>query len=758
MSDLDGQKSKAAPGFFNIWMPKGRALNHEEERMILSFIGVQFVSFLVGIGSSLFLYYMNAPITSGLLLFYSFFALISLMISKWYSYSSAQYVAVINVSAMLCGASIFLGREGSGWVYIVVSIVGGEFFLSTSKKNKIVSRISLLLAFGIYLIVDWFRWIPTEVTDENRLFIHRFGIFNILYALVIFTGFVGFFYKKSLEYRGQLERQALALREQFILVSNILNHMKQAIFAIDCNKRVVAPVSLYTGTIFPKQIEGLHINALFFNEKERTEVCTQMNSALDLVFGEDELSWQMLRSNLPPELDLKVGTSDRRMKLSYNDMRSSEGDLEKVLLVVEDVTELRMLESSFQKADEARKREMTLVQQIFRREVQELGSFFRNTARLLSEISSIFEGKQQEGERTNSQFILSEEEMAKILRHFHTIKGNARALGFSVLSSVVHECEGAIHEYRESHQSIILGRILKDTDFASDASLCQVFRAQYEKVSTCVRAYQEVSQRFVKRDRMKPSIPQEQEKEYVSVEEENFNQFKNRVLEWLEDGRPLSWEAFQEQMELLNSVSVQSLVHDKENLVQDLAKTLTKKVRFLVTGDFAAVSEQSGHAIYEALTHALRNSLDHGIETPSERRQAGKSEEGILEVKISNYAHAVELLILDDGRGIDTERVVRKALSKGLISDDQAAALSHQEKLHLIFEAGLSTRDEANEVSGRGVGMDALRASIEEIGGKVELTSQVGQGTRLSLYFPKHCGEASHSEQELGRSFARATG
>jgi two-component system chemotaxis sensor kinase CheA len=140
--------------------------------------------------------------------------------------------------------------------------------------------------------------------------------------------------------------------------------------------------------------------------------------------------------------------------------------------------------------------------------------------------------------------------------------------------------------------------------------------------------------------------------------------------------------------------------------------------------------------IRDPLTHIVRNALDHGIEKPEERRLAGKSEFGRLRIGARQSANQILIEVSDDGRGIDGERVVRKAITAGLVTAEQAAAMSWSRKLDLIFEPGLSTASEVTGVSGRGVGMDVVRANIERIGGTVDIESTPGQGLRLALRVP----------------------
>jgi two-component system chemotaxis sensor kinase CheA len=141
-------------------------------------------------------------------------------------------------------------------------------------------------------------------------------------------------------------------------------------------------------------------------------------------------------------------------------------------------------------------------------------------------------------------------------------------------------------------------------------------------------------------------------------------------------------------------------------------------------------------AIKDPLTHAVRNSLDHGIEPPDVRIAAGKDAEGTLKLRASHEGSHVVIEVSDDGAGIAVERVRQKAIERGLITPDRAAHLGERELLQLIFLPGFSTAAAVTNVSGRGVGMDVVRTNVEKIGGKVEIDSRAGKGTTLRLRIP----------------------
>ena len=171
-------------------------------------------------------------------------------------------------------------------------------------------------------------------------------------------------------------------------------------------------------------------------------------------------------------------------------------------------------------------------------------------------------------------------------------------------------------------------------------------------------------------------------------------------------------------------------------MVRDLSRELGKKIELVLEGGDVEMDREMVEAVIDPLTHIVRNSIDHGVETPEQRRAAGKREAGHLRVSAHQSGSQIVIEVADDGRGINTDAVVAKVISAGLMSTQDAALLSDQAKLDLIFTPGLSTAAEVTAISGRGVGMDIVRANIERIGGLISLASEPGRGLTITMRVP----------------------
>ncbi|WP_448665028.1 chemotaxis protein CheA [Sphingomonas sp. CJ20] len=180
---------------------------------------------------------------------------------------------------------------------------------------------------------------------------------------------------------------------------------------------------------------------------------------------------------------------------------------------------------------------------------------------------------------------------------------------------------------------------------------------------------------------------------------------------------------------------VDALFSALPRMVRDTAAGLGKSVTLVIEGADVELDREMIEVMRDPLVHIIRNAIDHGIETPQARRAAGKRENGRLCVSARQSGNQIILEVADDGCGIDTDALIRKLVAQGR-DEGALRALSDRAKLNLVFEPGLSSKDEVTEVSGRGVGMDVVRAAIEQIGGRVELDNAPGRGLRLAIHVP----------------------
>ncbi|SFB57274.1 two-component system, chemotaxis family, sensor kinase CheA [Cohnella sp. OV330] len=186
----------------------------------------------------------------------------------------------------------------------------------------------------------------------------------------------------------------------------------------------------------------------------------------------------------------------------------------------------------------------------------------------------------------------------------------------------------------------------------------------------------------------------------------------------------------------LRMVPVDSVFNRFPRMVRDLAKSLGKKLDLVITGAETELDRTVIDEIGDPLVHLIRNSVDHGVETIEGRREAGKPETGVVNLRAFHSGNHVFIEIEDDGRGINQPKVLDIAVKKGIVSPDEAKKLSDDEINMLLFAPGFSTADKISDISGRGVGLDVVRSKIESLGGVVSVTSKAGQGSKWSIQLP----------------------
>ncbi|KUP07127.1 chemotaxis protein CheA [Bacillus coahuilensis p1.1.43] len=186
----------------------------------------------------------------------------------------------------------------------------------------------------------------------------------------------------------------------------------------------------------------------------------------------------------------------------------------------------------------------------------------------------------------------------------------------------------------------------------------------------------------------------------------------------------------------MRMVPVETVFNRFPRMVRQLARDLNKKINLEIIGAETELDRTVIDEIGDPLVHLIRNALDHGVETPEVRLANGKSEEGTVKLQAYHSGNHVFIELSDDGAGINRDRVLQKAISKGIISKEEGASLSDQQVFELIMSSGFSTADNISDISGRGVGMDVVKTTIESLGGSISIDSIEGEGSTFSIQLP----------------------
>ncbi|MBP5328478.1 MAG: response regulator [Spirochaetaceae bacterium] len=385
------------------------------------------------------------------------------------------------------------------------------------------------------------------------------------------------------------------------------------------------------------------------------------------------------------------------------------------------------------------------------------------------------------------------ETMTRLLRNLHTIKGNSRMLGFATIEKLAHAVEDIYKSVKDGQVknsdrlvrlvfavsdkiSDCVSRIVKNGTVEDnidlylqycdklaagelidiDAFITEINRAKIggldnddeEELAENVNDIQSIR---IKLSRVNEIITafdtmitrefhlKHQLDELQKFEEKIDNHELSKIRKQFEnDIYALETSIFsvQEQVFDLRMLPISIVFRPLENTIAFEAMNLKKKVRCNIPEADIAIDKVILEELGDILMHLIRNAVDHGIESPDERKAAGKSEEGTISITCEREAKYIELKVSDDGRGIDYEKIRAKAAKQYPERTDEIENMNDRELTQFLFLSGFSTKDEVTELSGRGVGLDVVWSNVEKIKGRIKIESTPGKGTSFILHFP----------------------
>lgn len=365
-----------------------------------------------------------------------------------------------------------------------------------------------------------------------------------------------------------------------------------------------------------------------------------------------------------------------------------------------------------------------------------------------------------------------------IFRYVHTIKGTSSFIGFEQMSELTHKFEDVLNKLRKFELKLnpeIMDVILEAQD------LMKVLLSKLETndlspidISGVVSKLERISRGefLIEEDVEKASVDNVSQKlqskvidKTVRIDVERLDELMNLVgelvlgrnrLTQIVSGIVERFEGESLARELMDTIAqvdyltseLQAVVMRARmmpiakvfskfpRIVRDLSRDLNKEVELLIYGEETEVDKSVIESIHDPLVHLIRNAIDHGIETPQERKAVGKPEKGKVILRAEHEGNFIVITVEDDGRGIDPERVRRKAVEKKIITEQEASSISDRDALNLIFLPGFSTASKVTNVSGRGVGLDVVKANITKLNGMIDVQSTLGQGTKFMLKLP----------------------
>jgi two-component system, chemotaxis family, sensor kinase CheA len=348
----------------------------------------------------------------------------------------------------------------------------------------------------------------------------------------------------------------------------------------------------------------------------------------------------------------------------------------------------------------------------------------------------------------------------EIFRFVHTVKGSCGFLNLPRIGALAHAAETALAEVRNGKRkpdSYLVSALLAVIDRVSVLSEALETGAQTPGIDTDVALIANIDAPDVADATPMPPTSQKQSRNVrvaVDVLETAMTQVSDLVLARNELARCMREQdpdvgllaAFERVSSAIGDVRetiartrmqpIDRLFALLPRLVRDTAQAVGKTVQLRIEGSDVEIDREMIEAIRDPLTHIVRNAIDHGIENAGDRVAAGKPETGTLTVTARQSGNQVSITITDDGRGIDVAKLIKKAEAVSLITASKAASLTPDGALYLMFAPGLSTAENITDISGRGVGMDVVRANVERLGGAISLENRPGRGLAITLRAP----------------------
>ncbi|MBN3847299.1 HAMP domain-containing protein [Paraburkholderia sp. Ac-20342] len=522
---------------------------------------------------------------------------------------------------------------------------------------------------------DFTRRVPVGRMDE------------IGHSIVAFNGMI-----------EKIQQSSLQLKQKTADIQAMLQNMQQGILTVVEGVVVHPEYSAYLEAIFEtREIAGRPLLDLVFGGTGiGSDRLAQIEAALAACIGEDSMNFEFNQHLLVNEITKPM--ADGRVKtldLSWSAITDENDVVLRLMLCVRDVTELRALAAE---AGE-QKRRLEMIGEILAVSQEKFHHFVESATGFIHENERIIRQHHEP----------SHEAVAELFRNMHTVKGNARTYSFAHLTGVVHETEQRYDALRRENSSETWDQQLLIEDL--------------QRVKAALETYATINE--VSLGRKGPGQRGAMER-YLMVDRELIQKQLN-VLDMLGSADPADQrelatlrESLQRELRLLGTESIYEALAGVIESLPSLAAELGKEAPTVrIDSNGYRVRSEASNTLRNVFTHLLRNSVDHGIEAAVERLANGKPAAGVIDLEVGVDHHALQITISDDGRGLALAKIRAAAVARGWIEAD--AALSDEAIAEMIFRPGFSTAQSVSEISGRGVGMDAVRDFVRREQGRIEL-------------------------------------
>ncbi len=534
----------------------------------------------------------------------------------------------------------------------------------------------------------------------------------------------------------KIQQSTELVRQKTADIQVMLHTIPQGILTLQAGGVVHPEYSDHlTSIVETSDITGRTVSEVLLGHTDLgADALAQATTAIDACIGEDAMNFDFNAHLLPGEVSARFANGKAKvLDLTWSPITSADGSIERLMLCVRDVTELRELA----RAAQAQKQELAMIGEVLAVQQEKFHDFVDGSASFVLHNQRLLDGVATDAAARAAA-------VAELFRNMHTIKGNARTYGLLQLADMAHAAEQRYDALRQD---------LSGWDGAALDAELQAVRASLD-------SYAHIND--TKLGRKGPGRRGSVEK-YLMVPRERIDELLQAANSGLHMSSDLhaaraTLEQVQHALQMLGTHTLHDLLATVVASLPDLAQELGKQAPKVVIADGGIVLRtQVTDVLRNSFMHLLRNALDHGIEAPQDRAAQGKAQQGRIEIALRQADGRITLRLSDDGRGLDLDRIRAKAVASGLVQED--SALAPAETAQLIFAPGFSTASEVTAISGRGVGMDAVKAFIESVGGSIALelqptTGQAGHAPfHTVIHLPAQYGvarraPAEHAEKE----------
>jgi len=575
--------------------------------------------------------------------------------------------------------------------------------IDAQKMNKLLGE--LRVSIKKFREASYGNFVQTLADSQSTVKLNLYMGIALGLMNLCFMGVLVFFIRNNVNMMAVIAEQNATLelrvaertsqlRQKTNDIQAMLENMPQGVLTVLPGGVIHPEYSAYMETIFDtKEIAGKTLMDLVFtNTSLGSDALSTVEVAVGSVIGEDSMNYEFNSHLLVTEFDKTMPNGDvKSLELSWSPITDDNDTVEKLMLCVRDVTELKRLASEAG----AQKRELEIIGEILGVSQEKFGEFIDSAKKFVAENKEILEKTPQK----------DMDAVGLLFRNMHTIKGNARTYGLLNMTNTVHETEQVYDELRKDPEKV----------WEQESML-----AQLAEVDALLDEYHKIND--VKLGRKGPGRRGSVEK-FLMVEKDQVT----RALELIKAAKAADAQAMANALhevdQTLSLIGTEKIDHVLAGILESmpsLAKELGKEPPKISIEDHGiVVRTQIVGLLKNVFTHVFRNSMDHGLEAADVREAAGKSAAGHIRLNLSIKDGRLQFKLGDDGRGLAVAKIRQKAIDNGLIPAD--GNTPPEEIAQLIFASGFSTAEKVTEVSGRGVGMDAVKGFLQREGGDVAI-------------------------------------